>query len=154
MKKVIEVKNLVKDYGKLRAVDHISFDVQEGEIFGFLGPNGAGKTTTIKILCTLLKPTSGEAMINGMDVRSNPHAVREQIGLVFQTESLDGKLTGMENLKFHSVLYKVPTSVAKERIKALAGRVGLEGRMDEPVRNYSRIDNEPASRVRAGYFHI
>ncbi len=137
MKKVIEVEDLTKDYGDLRAVDHISFEVYRGEIFGFLGPNGAGKTTTIKMLTGLLRPTSGCGKISGMDVSQEPMKVRKQIGLVFQTSSLDDKLTGRENLSFHSRLYSVPEGTIKERIADLSERVGLSDRLDERTENYS-----------------
>jgi len=137
MEKVIEVENLTKDYGDLRAVDGISFEVYEGEIFGFLGPNGAGKTTTIKTLCGLLAPTSGTARIAGMDVGENPMEIRKQIGLVFQTSSLDDRLTGRENLSFHSRLYNVDRETEKRRINELSERVGLEERLDDRVKNYS-----------------
>lgn len=137
MEKVIQVENLTKDYGDLRAVDGISFEVYEGEIFGFLGPNGAGKTTTIKTLCGLLAPTSGTARIAGMDVGENPMKIRKQIGLVFQTSSLDDRLTGRENLSFHSRLYNVDRETEKRRINELSERVGLEERLDDRVKNYS-----------------
>ncbi len=137
MKKVIEVEELTKDYGDLRAVDHVSFEVYEGEIFGFLGPNGAGKTTTIKALSGLLKPTSGKGRIAGMDVAKNPIKIRKQIGLVFQTKSLDEKLTGRENLSFHSRLYSVAKETEKRRIPELSKRVGLFDRLDERAENYS-----------------
>ena len=137
MEKVIQVENLTKDYGDLRAVDGISFEVYEGEIFGFLGPNGAGKTTTIKTLCGLLAPTSGTARIAGMDVGENPMKIRKQIGLVFQTSSLDDRLTGRENLSFHSRLYNVDRATEKRRINELSERVGLEDRLDDRVKNYS-----------------
>ncbi len=137
MSEIIKVQNLVKDYGELRAVDHISFSVKTGEIFGFLGPNGAGKTTTIKILCSLLKPTDGTAEIDGIDVVRDPAKIRKQIGLVFQTSSLDDRLTGYENLRFHSVLYDVPAKLSKARIEELAERVGLENRINDKVKEYS-----------------
>lgn len=137
MKKVIEVENLTKDYGDLRAVDGINFEVYRGEIFGFLGPNGAGKTTTIKMLTGLLRPTAGTGKISGMDVSKEPMKVRKQIGLVFQTSSLDDKLTGRENLSFHSRLYNVPRDLEEERIEVLSERVGLSDRLDERTENYS-----------------
>ena len=96
---IVHVDNLVKKFGNLVAVDHISFDVAPGEIFGFLGPNGAGKTTTINILCTLSRPTSGKATLNGYDVVHQQNQVRHSIGLVFQDSSLDDRLTGKHNLK-------------------------------------------------------
>lgn len=137
MNRVIKVENLTKDYGELRAVDNINFGVEEGEIFGFLGPNGAGKTTTIKMLCGLLKPTSGDARITGLNVAEKPMEIRKQIGLVFQTSSLDDSLTGRENLSFHGRLYSVSRNKEKERILDLSERVGLIDRLDERVDNYS-----------------
>jgi len=95
---VIHVENLVKKFGNITAVDGIQLDVQSGQIFGFLGPNGAGKSTTIKILATLLKPTSGKAAVAGFDVVAKPNEVRQSIGLVFQDQSLDDRLTAQENL--------------------------------------------------------
>lgn len=103
----IQVENLRKKYGAIKAVDGISFSVKKGEIFGFLGPNGAGKTTTINILCTLTRPTAGVAYINGYNVNSNPDQVRNSIGLVFQEITLDNHLTAEENLFFHAMLYGV-----------------------------------------------
>lgn len=137
MKQVIEVDNLTKNYGNLRAVDGITFGVDEGEIFGFLGPNGAGKTTTIKMLCGLLKPTDGRARITGLDVAEKPMEIRRQIGLVFQTSSLDDRLTGRENLSFHGRLYTIPRKTEKERIIELSKRVGLFDRLDDRVKQYS-----------------
>ena len=99
---IIKVENLVKRFGTLVAVDNISFNAVPGEIFGFLGPNGAGKTTTINILCTLSKPTSGRAFINGFDVVRQQNQVRQSIGLVFQDPSLDERLNGLQNLRFHA----------------------------------------------------
>jgi len=104
---IIEVIELSRKFKKLVAVDKVSFRVEEGEIFGFLGPNGAGKTTTINILCTLLKPTSGQAFINGFDVVRQQNRVRQQIGLVFQDPSLDEKLSGIQNLNFHAMIYSI-----------------------------------------------
>ena len=104
---IIQVENLRKKYGAIKAVDGISFSVKKGEIFGFLGPNGAGKTTTINILCTLTRPTAGVAYINGYNVNSNPDQVRNSIGLVFQEITLDNHLTAEENLFLHAMLYGV-----------------------------------------------
>ncbi len=114
---IIVVEDLVKKFGELTAVDGISFSVTHGEIFGFLGPNGAGKTTTISMLCTLLKPTSGRAVLNGYDVCTHKNDVRESIGLVFQDPSLDDRLTALENLQFHAVVYRVPVEERDKRIK-------------------------------------
>ena len=105
MELAIRVSGLTKFYGDLLAVDHISFEVEEGEIFCLLGPNGAGKTTTIKMLTTLLRPSDGTAEVCGYDIRRAPDAVRRVIGIVFQEPSLDLELTGRENMEFHARLY-------------------------------------------------
>src|ERR1035437_1050323 len=104
---IIEIKNLTKKYEKITVVDAISLSIQKGEIFGLLGPNGAGKTTTLMMLSTLLKPSSGSAVINGFDVLKNPLEVRDSIGMVFQDPSSDTVLTAYENLKLHALLYDV-----------------------------------------------
>ena len=134
---VIKVENLVKRFGQLMAVDNISFNVAPGEIFGFLGPNGAGKTTTINILCTLSKPTSGRAFINGFDVVRQQSQVRQSIGLVFQDPSLDEQLSGLQNLHFHAMVYNVPSSVREERIEEMLRMVELWDRRNSVVRTYS-----------------
>ena len=138
---IIEVVNLSKNFktkkGVITAVKDVSFNVKKGELFGFLGPNGAGKTTTINILCTLLTPTSGRALLNSFDVVSNPNEVRQSIGLVFQEPSLDEKLTAMENLEFHAMLYNVPKAVREERIKYMLEMVGLYDRKDDLVNTFS-----------------
>src|SRR5512136_3282642 len=113
---IIQVENLVKKFGNINAVDDISFEVEEGTIFGFLGPNGAGKTTTINILCTLLSPTGGTATIAGHDCVRDPDAVRSAIGLIFQDTTLDTGLTAYENLKFHAYLYNLDRKLAEKRI--------------------------------------
>ncbi|GMU78811.1 MAG: ABC transporter [Acidimicrobiia bacterium] len=133
----VEVDQLVKRFGDFAAVDGVSFTVDPGELFGFLGPNGAGKTTTISILCTLSKPTSGVAKVAGHDVVSDPVAVRESIGLVFQDITLDDYLTGEENLRFHAVLYGVPPSEVRARTTPLLEMVGLSDRARQQVRFYS-----------------
>ncbi len=134
---VIEVESLVKKYNGLVAVDGISFTVAEGEVFGFLGPNGAGKTTTINILCTLLRPTSGTARLAGHDVVKRPNEVRRAIGLVFQDPSLDDRLSALENLEFHGVLYNVPGETRRKRIRELLEMVELWERRESPVRTFS-----------------
>ncbi len=134
---IITVENLVKKFGKLVAVDDISFSVAPGEIFGFLGPNGAGKTTTINILCTLLKPTSGRAMINGFDVARQQNQVRQSIGLVFQDPSLDEQLSALQNLRFHAMVYHVPASVREKRIEQVLKMTELWDRRKGDVRTYS-----------------
>ena len=111
MPSMIHVEHLVKNYGTFTAVGDISFDVESGEIFAFLGPNGAGKTTTIKMLTTLLKPTSGRVEIDGLDPTMHQNEVRKRCGIVFQDPSLDDELTAYENMDIHGVLYKVPRRV-------------------------------------------
>ena len=134
---IIEVENLVKRFGKLVAVDNISFNVASGEIFGFLGPNGAGKTTTINVLCTLSKPTSGRATINNFDVVRQQSQVRQSIGLVFQDPSLDERLSGLQNLRFHAMVYSVPASIREQRIEQVLRMVELWDRRNSRVQTYS-----------------
>src|SRR6266513_2301376 len=122
---MIRVENLVKRFGELTAVDNISFEVQRGKIFAFLGPNGAGKTTTIKMLTTLLQPTSGEITINGFNVATHKDKVRESFGIVFQDPSLEDELTAYENMEFHGVLYSIPKETRKKRIEELLQFVEL-----------------------------
>jgi ABC-2 type transport system ATP-binding protein len=134
---IIEVTNLTKKFGEITAVDDISFSVAEGEIIAFLGPNGAGKSTTIKMLTTLLHPTSGRIVVNGFDPSKNPDDVRKSFGIVFQDGSLDGELTARENLDFHGVLYGVPAVERRERIEALLKFVDLHDRRDGLVKTFS-----------------
>ncbi len=134
---IIKVENLVKKYGQLVAVDNISFNVNQGEIFGFLGPNGAGKTTTINILCTLARPTAGKATLNGFDVVHQQNQVRHSIGLVFQDSSLDDRLTGLHNLRFHAMVYNVPAPARNERIEQVLNMVDLWDKRNKFVRTYS-----------------
>jgi ABC-2 type transport system ATP-binding protein len=134
---VIEVRDLTKRFGTLVAVDKLNFSVQPGEVFGLLGPNGAGKTTTLSMLCTILKPSSGTAIVNGCDVTKHPSQVRRMIGIVFQEPSIDDRLTGRENLEMHANLYGVPTTVQKERINNVLKLVELEDRADSLMRTYS-----------------
>ena len=134
---IIRVENLVKKFGKLLAVNDISFTVASEEIFGFLGPNGAGKTTTINILCTLAKPTSGGATINGFDVVRRQSQVRQSIGLVFQDSSLDERLSGLQNLRFHAMVYNIPSSVREPRMEQMLKMVELWDRRHSDVRTYS-----------------
>ncbi len=133
----IEVAGLTKRFGPLTAVDDVSFDVEDGQVFGFLGPNGAGKTTTINVLCTLMRPTAGSARVAGFDVVTQRTAVRQSIGLVFQDASLDEQLTATENLRFHAHVYDVPASERAGRIEELLRVVGLWDRRDALVRTYS-----------------
>jgi ABC-2 type transport system ATP-binding protein len=116
---MIRVQNLVKKFGDFTAVNDVSFAVAKGEIFAFLGPNGAGKTTTIKMLTTLLPPTSGTLELNGLHPIRQPNEVRQQFGIVFQDPSLDGDLTAAENLELHGVLYHVARKVRRERAEML-----------------------------------
>jgi ABC-2 type transport system ATP-binding protein len=134
---VVAVSDLVRRFGDVVAVDGVSFEVREGEIFGFLGPNGAGKSTTINILCTLLRPTAGSASIAGIDVVREPLRVREQIGLVFQDTTLDDYLTAAENLRFHAELYGVDPTVREQRLAGVLEMVGLEDRRDDLVGTFS-----------------
>lgn len=137
MGNIIEVENLKKVFGQVIAVDDISFVVEEGEIFGFLGPNGAGKSTTIKILCTLLKPTSGRARLAGHDVLREPDAVRRSLGIVFQDSSLDDRLTAAQNLYLHGLLYGLSRQVLKKRMQEVLEMVGLAERQKDTVRTFS-----------------
>jgi ABC-2 type transport system ATP-binding protein len=134
---IITVENLVKKFGNITAVDSISFEVEEGTIFGFLGPNGAGKTTTINILCTLLSPTSGRTLIAGYDCMREPSMVRTVIGIVFQDTTLDKDLTAYENLIFHAYLYNVPKSEMRDRVNGVLQFVGLSDRKDDLVKKFS-----------------
>jgi ABC-2 type transport system ATP-binding protein len=134
---IIHVYNLIKQYNGLTAVNGISFDVMEGEFFGFLGPNGAGKTTTINILCTLLSQTSGTAKVNGFDCLKQAPLVRSSIGLVFQDITLDNDLTAYENLKFHSYLYNMDKKTSEERIGTILNVVGLDERRNDLVKKFS-----------------
>ena len=137
MANIIEVEGLTKKFGDLTAVDGVSLSVGAREIFGFLGPNGAGKSTTIKILATLLKPTSGKATLAGYDIATQPNEVRQSIGLVFQDPSLDIRLTAEENLKFHAMLYDVPNDVYTSRADSLLKMVDLVDRRTSQVMTYS-----------------
>ncbi|MGC8971780.1 MAG: ATP-binding cassette domain-containing protein [bacterium] len=136
--KVIEVNKLSKVYpGGIEAIRGISFDVEEGEIFGFLGPNGAGKTTTMMMLTTLIKPTSGSAKVCGYDVLKNPNPVRLSIGYVSQDLAVDDSLTGWENLYLQGRFYHIPKDTMEKRIRELLELVHLADRADERVENYS-----------------
>lgn len=137
MKNIIETRHLSKSFDGLRAVDDISFTVREGEIFAFLGPNGAGKSTTIKMLTTLLRPTSGDIVLNGRNPLKDPKEVRRSFGIVFQDPSLDDELTAQENLEFHGGLYGVPRQLAQERIPQLLEFVELWERRDDLVKTFS-----------------
>ena len=137
MPHVIETIQLTKEYNSVKAVDNLNITVESGEIFALLGPNGAGKTTTISMLCTILKPTSGTATVNGFDIVKEPNNVRESIGIVFQDPSIDDRLTGRENLQMHANLYGVPASEQTDRINRILKLIELEDRADDLMRTYS-----------------
>src|SRR5438132_1713559 len=133
----IEARDLRKRFGDFEAVRGVSFDVMPGETFGFLGPNGAGKSTTISMLCTLLKPSGGTALVAGHDVVAARAEVRRRIGLVFQDTTLDDYLTAAQNLRFHAELYGVPSSVVDERLRTVLEMVGLWERRQGLVKTFS-----------------
>jgi ABC-2 type transport system ATP-binding protein len=134
---IVEVRDLVKCFGEQAAVDHVSFAVEPGEVFGLLGPNGAGKSTTIKILTTLLPPTSGYAAVVGFDVTRQPMAVRRRIGYVPQALSADGNLTGYENLLVFARLYDLPREERGPKARQALQFMGLQEAADRLVRTYS-----------------
>ena len=133
----IEVNSLIKKFGDFKAVDNISVQVEEGEIFGFLGPNGAGKSTTMMILTTLLKPTSGNVLVGGYDVMLNAKKVREKIGYVQQEISVDEFLTGRENLYLHARINQIPSNLIKSRIDDVLELVELGEKKDQAALTYS-----------------
>ncbi len=137
MPTAVEARELSRRFGDLTAVDHVSFEVGEGEIFGFLGPNGAGKTTTINMLITLLKPNDGTARVAGYDVVREPDQVRKRIGVVFQDPSSDRELTGYENLWIHGMIYGVPRSELAARIRKLLEFVELWDWRNVLMKRYS-----------------
>lgn len=134
---MIRANELCCRFGDFLAVDKVSFDVAQGEIFAFLGPNGAGKTTTIRMLTTLLAPTSGSVEIDGLNVADHPYETRQRFGIVFQDSSLDSELTARENMHIHAVLYRVPRSERPVRIERLLKLFELWDRRDDIVKNYS-----------------
>jgi ABC-2 type transport system ATP-binding protein len=134
---MIRVRNLVKRFGDVTAVDDVSFEVQRGEVFAFLGPNGAGKTTTIKMLTTLLRPTSGELEFDGLDPVTDRDKVRRRFGVVFQDPSLDQDLTAWENMEIHGVLYGVPRQQRRERAETLLKLFELWDRRAALVKTFS-----------------
>jgi ABC-2 type transport system ATP-binding protein len=135
--KAIEVSGITKRYGQIAAVDNVSFDVTEGEFFGFLGPNGAGKTTLIRMLTTLLKPTDGHATVACCDVAKEPEKVRREIGVVPQAMTSDLDLTGYENMDIYGRFYGIASKERKERIYHLLEMVGLTARANDLVAAYS-----------------
>ena len=134
---MITIKNLIKKYENLTVLNNINLEIYDNEIFGLLGPNGAGKTTLIHILATLIKPTSGSAIVNGYDIIKKPSKVRSSVGIVFQAPSSDDMLTAYENLKIHSLLYGVSADVREKRISEVLELVGLTHRKDDQVKKYS-----------------
>jgi len=133
---IIEITALSKSFGSFKAVDSVDLAIEEGELFGLLGPNGAGKTTTISMLATILKSTSGNAKLNGFELKSQDK-VRRSIGIVFQDPSLDDELTGRENLDFHGRMYHMPGNLRKSRITEVLSLVNLTDRADSQVKTYS-----------------
>ena len=129
----LEVQGLTKKFGSFTAVDHVSFTVEPGEVFGYLGPNGSGKTTTIRMLCGLLSPTEGKANILGIDVAKQPEVVKPLIGYMSQKFSLYDDLTVMENLQFYAGVYDVPESEEKKRIDEILHLAGLGQRRNSPT---------------------
>jgi ABC-2 type transport system ATP-binding protein len=135
--KAIAVSGISKQYGSATVVDNVTFDVFEGEIFGFLGPNGAGKTTLVRMLTTLIAPSRGTAMVAGFDVVKEPAAVRRQIGVIPQAMTSDTDLTGYENVDIYGRFYGISAKERKERIRYLLEKVGLSNRADDLVAAYS-----------------
>ena len=134
---MIRVQNLVKTFGSFTAVNDVSFDVAAGEIFAFLGPNGAGKTTTIKMLTTLLHPTSGSIQLDGLNPQTHQNQARQRFGIVFQDPSLDGDLTAWENMEIHGVLYHVPHKIRHQRSEELLKLFELWDRRNDQVKKFS-----------------
>jgi ABC-2 type transport system ATP-binding protein len=134
---LIRVQHVTKKFGDFTAVDDISFEVETGEIFAFLGPNGAGKTTTIKMLTTLLQPTSGTLELNGLNPVVQKEEARKQFGIVFQDPSLDQDLTAWENMELHGVLYNVPRDVRRQRTEMLLKLFDLWERRAAQVKTFS-----------------
>ncbi len=137
MSNIIQVKNLTKKFKDFIAVDNINLTVPQGAIYAFLGPNGAGKTTTIKMLTTLLNPTSGQITLNGYDPVKDRHQARHSFGIVFQDPSLDDELTVWENMEFHGVLYQLPKKLRRQRIEELLKFVELHDRRNDLVKTFS-----------------
>ena len=134
---IIKVENLIKKFADFTAVDDISFDVKQGEILAFLGPNGAGKTTTIKMLTTMLAPTSGKIEINGFDTVQKQNKARHSFGIVFQDSSVDDELTAYENMEIHAIMYGIKTKERAVKIQKLLEFVELWDRKNDFVKNFS-----------------
>jgi len=131
---VLKVSNLTKKFGNRTAVDNISFDVYEGEIFGFLGPNGAGKTTAIRMITGLAKPTSGDVFVCGNSITKHFEKAIVNIGGIIENPEMYKNLTGMENLKYYASLYP---KIKKDRIDEVVHLVGMENRINDKVKTYS-----------------
>jgi ABC-2 type transport system ATP-binding protein len=136
-KSIIGAKNVTKRFGNIVAVDNIDFEVKKGEIFAFLGPNGAGKSTTIKMLTTMLRPTSGRLTLDGHDVTKEQSSARKAFGIVFQDPSLDEELTAYENMDLHASLYSVPKEERPQRIQEMLELVELANRQNYMVKTFS-----------------
>ncbi len=134
---MIKVGHLTKTFGQFVAVSDISFEIKRGQVVAFLGPNGAGKTTTIKMLTTLLKPTSGKVELDGLDPQREPGEVRKRFGIVFQDPSLDDELTAQENMEIHAALYRIPRRDCAARIEKLLKLFELWDRRNEPAKRFS-----------------
>jgi len=134
---MLQVENLTKSFNGKLAVDHISFEVKRGEVFGFLGPNGAGKSTTINMICSLLKPDSGSIRINGVELNPDEPAMRQNLGVVPQDIALYQEISAVQNLTFWGQLYGLKGAILKERIDAMLNLCGLKDRAKDKVKNYS-----------------
>lgn len=137
MNYIIETENITKDFDDFRAVDSVNLKVPRNTVYGVLGPNGAGKSTLISMLCTILMPSSGRALVNGYDITKEANDVRRSIGIVFQTRALDDILTGREHLEMHAALYGVPRDVRQDRIDEVLDLIALGKKADEKTKNYS-----------------
>ncbi len=149
MQNIIEVKNLTKKFGNLKAVDNVSFSVKKGEIFGFLGPNGAGKSTTIRILATLLRPTSGRVLVAGYDIVKEANKVREKIGLVAEKIIIYDRLTAMENLEFFGGLNHLPKNIIKKRSEKWFKRLHMQNWKNHLVGTFSTGMKQRINLIRA-----
>jgi ABC-2 type transport system ATP-binding protein len=151
MQNIIHSENLTRSFGKTVAVDHVSLDVKEGEIFGFLGPNGAGKTTTVRVLCSLLKPNEGTAIIDGHDIVKEASAVRSVVGLLPEPElsGLYERMTPIENLVFFAKLYSISERQIGNRVKELLDMMDLWGKRNDRVGTFSRGMRQKLSIARA-----